>query len=133
MPHIWIEYSANLRPELNVGSLMKTIQNVAIDDGSVFPLAGARTRAIRIDDYLIADGHPDNAFVHVTLKIGHGREETVKKQAGERIFAALQRALAPIMASRPLGITMQIEEADPILSYKNSNYRTYLKARAEYK
>ena len=130
MPHIWIEYSANLRPEIDVRALMKTVQDTAIDDGSVFPLAGARTRAICIDDYLIVDGHPDNAFVHVTLKIGHGRDEAVKKRAGERIFAALQQALAPVMASRPLGITMQIEEADPVLNYKSNNYRDYLKARA---
>lgn len=130
MPHIWIEYSSNLRPQLELPKLMKTIQDAAIDDGSVFPLAGARTRGVCIDDYLIVDGHPDNAFVHVTLKIGHGRDLQTKKQLGERVFAALREATAPIMAARPLGLSMQIDEADPVLNYKNNNYREYLKARA---
>lgn len=130
MPHIWIEYSANLRPQLNVRALMKTVQDAAVDDGSVFPLAGARTRAVCIEDYLIVDGHPDNTFVHVTLKIGHGRDDAVKKRAADRVFAALQEALAPIMAARPLGISMQIEEADPVLNYKSNNYREYVKTRA---
>ncbi|MBV6303988.1 5-carboxymethyl-2-hydroxymuconate Delta-isomerase [Candidimonas humi] len=130
MPHIWIEYSSNLRPQLEVRKLMKTIQDAAIDDGSVFPLAGARTRAIAIDDYLIVDGHPDNSFVHLTLKIGHGRDLETKKQLGERVFAALREATAPIMAARPLGLSMQIDEADPVLNYKTNNYRDYLKARA---
>lgn len=130
MPHIWIEYSSNLRPQLELPKLMKTIQDAAIDDGSVFPLAGARTRGVSIDDYLIVDGHPDNAFVHVTLKIGHGRDLQTKKQLGERVFAALREATAPIMAARPLGLSMQIDEADPVLNYKNNNYREYLKARA---
>lgn len=130
MPHIWIEYSSNLRPQLELPKLMKTIQDAAIDDGSVFPLAGARTRGVCVDDYLIVDGHPDNAFVHVTLKVGHGRDLETRKQLGERVFAALREATAPIMAARPLGLSMQIDEADPVLNYKHNNYREYLKARA---
>jgi len=130
MPHIWIEYSANLRPDLNLPSLMKKVQDTAIGDGSVFPLAGARTRGVCIDDYLVVDGHPDNAFVHVTLKIGHGRDDATKKALGDRTFDALREHLAPIMEQRPLGITMQIEEAPQVLSYKLNNYRDYLKARA---
>jgi 5-oxopent-3-ene-1,2,5-tricarboxylate decarboxylase/2-hydroxyhepta-2,4-diene-1,7-dioate isomerase len=130
MPHIWIEYSSNLRPQLELPKLMKTIQDAAIDDGSVFPLAGARTRGVCVDDYLIVDGHPDNAFVHVTLKVGHGRDLETRKQLGERVFAALREATAPIMATRPLGLSMQIDEADPVLNYKHNNYREHLKARA---
>ena len=71
MPHIWIEYSANL--DLDTRALMRVVQDAAVGDGSLYPLAGARTRALRVDDYLIVDGHPDNAFVHVLLRIGHGR------------------------------------------------------------
>ena len=41
MPHIWIEYSGNL--DLDTRALMRTVQDAAIGDGSLFPLAGART------------------------------------------------------------------------------------------
>ena len=41
MPHIWIEYSGNL--DLDARALMRTVQDAAIGDGSLFPLAGART------------------------------------------------------------------------------------------
>ncbi|MNX59576.1 Homoprotocatechuate catabolism bifunctional isomerase/decarboxylase [compost metagenome] len=128
MPHIWIEYSGNL--DLDTRALMRTVQDAAVGDGSLFPLAGARTRALRVDDCLIVDGHPDNAFVHVVLRIGHGRNTEQKAALGERVFQALNRALAPQMAERPLGISMQIEEADPILNYKRNNYREHLAARA---
>jgi len=128
MPHIWIEYSGNLA--LDTDKLMRTVQDAAVGDGSLFPLAGARTRAVRVDDFLIVDGHPDNAFVHVVLRIGHGRSDAQKAALGERVFQALTAALAPVMASRPLGISMQIEEADPVLNYKFNNYRDYLAARA---
>ncbi|MBV7485823.1 5-carboxymethyl-2-hydroxymuconate Delta-isomerase [Bordetella sp. BOR01] len=129
MPHIWIEYSNNLRPRLDVPQLMRTVQDSAIDDGSVFPLAGARTRAIAIEDYLIVDGHPDNTFIHVTIKIGHGRDAAEKQRAAERVFAALRAYTAPLMALLPLGLSLQLEEADPVLNLKHNNYRQYLQAR----
>lgn len=128
MPHIWIEYSGNLA--LDTAALMRTVQRAAVGDGSLFPLAGARTRALRVDDYLVVDGHPDNAFVHVVLRIGHGRSDAQQAALGERVFQALTSALAPHLAARPLGISMQIEEADPVLNYKLNNYRDYLAARA---
>lgn len=128
MPHIWIEYSANL--DLDTRALMRAVQDAAVGDGSLYPLAGARSRAVRIDDYLIADGHPDNAFVHVLLRIGHGRSAAQQAALGERTFQALRDALAPEMARRPLGLSLQVEEADAVLNYKHSNYREYLAARA---
>lgn len=128
MPHIWIEYSGNLK--LDTRALMRTVQDAAVGDGTLFPLAGARTRALRVDDYLIVDGHPDNAFVHVVLRIGHGRSDAQKAALGERVFQALTAALAPHMDANPLGISMQIEEADAVLNYKVNNYRDYLAARA---
>lgn len=128
MPHIWIEYSANL--DLDTRALMRALQDAAVGDGSLYPLAGARTRAVRVDDYLIADGHPDNAFVHVLLRIGHGRSAAQQAALGERTFQALRDALAPEMARRPLGLSLQVEQADPVLNYKHSNYRDYLAARA---
>jgi len=129
MPHIWIEYSANLAPALDVPKLMQTVQDAAVGDGTVFPLAGARTRAVRVEDYRIADGHPDNAFVHVLMKVGHGRDVAERKAAGERTFSALRAALEPVMASRPLGLSLQVEEADAVLNFKHSNYREYLAQR----
>ncbi len=129
MPHIWIEYSANLESRLDLDPLMQTIQDAAVGDGSIFPLAGARTRAVPVARYRIADGHPDNAFIHVVLKVGHGRSLADREACAERTFAALKEATADIMAQRPLGLTLQLDEADPVLNYKQSNYRDYLAAR----
>lgn len=129
MPHIWVEYSANIEKELNVPVLLKKVQDALIDDGSIFPFAGARTRGVRVDNYLIVDGHPDNAFVHVLLRIARGRSEEDRKNAGERVFNAAKAHLADMMAARPLGLSVQMEEGDELVNLKTSNYREYLKAR----
>lgn len=129
MPHIWVEYSANIEQELDVPVLLKTVQDALIDDGSIFPFAGARTRGVRVDDYLIVDGHPDNSFVHVLIRIARGRSEEDRKKAGERVFASLKSYLADMMAARPLGVSVQMDEGDGIVNLKTSNYRDYLKSR----
>lgn len=129
MPHIWVEYSANIEQELDVPVLLKTVQDALIDDGSIFPFAGARTRGVRVDDYLIVDGHLDNSFVHVLIRIARGRSEEDRKKAGERVFASLKSYLADMMAARPLGVSVQMDEGDGIVNLKTSNYRDYLKAR----
>lgn len=129
MPHIWVEYSSNLEASVDIPALLKTVQDAFIDDGTIFPFAGARTRGVRVANYLIVDGHPDNAFVHVLLRVAKGRSEADRKAAGSRTFAAVKAFLAPVLASRPLGISVQMEEADETLNFKTSNYRDYLKQR----
>ena len=129
MPHIWVEYSSNLEASVDIPVLLKTVQDAFIGDGTVFPFAGARTRGVPVANYLIVDGHPDNAFVHVLLRIAKGRSEEEKKAGASRVFEAAKAFLAPVMAVRPLGLSVQMEEADEALNFKTSNYREYLKRR----
>src|SRR5690554_4378386 len=98
MPHIWIEYSANLEAELQLDPLMQAIHEAVVGDGTVFPLAGTRTRAVPVARYRIADGHPDNAFIHVVVNVGHGRSVAEREACGQRTFEVLQKLAAPIMA-----------------------------------
>ena len=67
MPHLIIEYSANLEPELDVSALVRTVHDAAIASG-VFPLGGIRTRAQRRDVYCVADGDPANRLLHLDVK-----------------------------------------------------------------
>ena len=92
-------------------------------------MPGLRTRTERRDHYRIADGHPDNAFVHVTLRIAHGRSLEVRKAAGDLLFAALCRELQPLVERRPLAISFEISEIDPVLTYKAGNIREYMARR----
>ena len=124
MPHFILEYSSNLAGELDLPSLFRALHATAVETG-VFPLGGIRFRAVRCDDYLIADGNPENAFVHLTLKMGHGRPLDVRKAAGEKLFAAMCDHLHPNYQRRPLGISFEISELNPELNYKKNNMHGY--------
>lgn len=130
MPHIWVEYSANIEQDIDVPELLKTVQNALIDDGTIFPLAGARTRGIRIDNYHIVDGHPDNAFVYILMRVAPGRKPDDRKAAGDRVFAAAKEYLAHVMTDRPFGLTVQMQESDSTVNLKASNFREILQSRS---
>lgn len=128
MAHIVIEYSAGLRERLALPVFLSTVHQAALATG-VFPIGGLRTRAYEAQSYVIADGHPENAFVHLSLKVGHGRDLETRKRACEAIFDAVCRQLAPIYESQPLAISLEMQEIDPVLTFKKNNLHEHVKRR----
>lgn len=129
MPHLTVEYSANLESDAAVQDIVDALHQSAIETG-VFPLGGIRTRAVRCDHYRIADGDPANAFVHVVLRIAAGRDEATRERAGAHVFAALTRTLAAVSAARPLAISFELQEIAPAWSARQNTIHDRLKAKA---
>ena len=130
MPHIVIEYSANLESRIALRELVEKAHEAALASG-VFEVGGLRTRCARRDNYRIADGHPDNSFVAVNVRIGHGRDEATRHRAGKMIFEAVCAHLAPVYATTPMGITLDVAEIDPAAAFKQNNMHAIVKARKE--
>lgn len=130
MPHITIDYSANLSDELEVQQLVDAVHQAAIDSG-VFPIGGVRTRAEKREYYAVADSEPTNAFVAAQARIGAGRDADVKKAMGQAIFRAMCDALEPIYKVRPLAISFDISEIDDDLSFKKNNLHEIIANRRQ--
>lgn len=128
MPHQIVEYSANLEDVIDVSALINCLHEAALATG-IFPLAGLRTRATRREHYRIADGHPDNAFVHVLLRIRFGRSLADKERAADSISQALFDFLGGLSASLPLAISLDIQDIDPHTNRKHNNLRVHLAER----
>lgn len=128
MAHIVIEYSANLCGQFDLHTFLRTIHEAALATG-VFPIGGIRTRAYEARDYVIADAHPDNAFVHISLRVGHGRDVRTRESACAAIFDAACKQLAALYERLPLGIALEMQEIDPVLTFKQNNLHAYVKQR----
>ncbi|KXB29860.1 MULTISPECIES: 5-carboxymethyl-2-hydroxymuconate Delta-isomerase [Dechloromonas] len=130
MPHLIYEYTDNLDPaEADIKGLLKKSNQVLIDQGGVFPIGGIRSRAIRLNDYCVADGTVDDAFVHATLKIGGGRSEEAKKKAGDELFKMISEHFAAIYQKRTLALSMEIVEFSEAGTWKQNNiHARYKKA-----
>jgi 5-carboxymethyl-2-hydroxymuconate isomerase len=128
MPHQIIEYSANLESRMDIESLVTRLHEAALGIPGL-PLGGLRTRAQRRDVYAIADRHPDNAFIHVILKLGAGRPLDRRREFGEALFAALCAILEPVSSTSALAISFEIQEIHPELTWKKNNLRDYIERR----
>ncbi len=121
MPHITVEYTANLKRDADIPGLLAKINGVMIAQDGVFPVGGIRSRAVELTDYRVADGGADDAFVHVTVKIGAGREEAVKKKAFDALFETIKAHFADLYATRYLALSMEIDEFSEAGTYKHNN------------
>lgn len=132
MPHQIIEYSANLESSVDIDALVTVLHETAAGIDAL-PIGGLRTRAVARQHYRIADGHPDNAFINVVLRLAPGRPFDVRKAAGEKLYEALCDYLEPVFTSSPLAISYEIQELDADLRWKKNNLRDYLAKREKEK
>jgi 5-carboxymethyl-2-hydroxymuconate isomerase len=121
MPHITVEYTANLGPDVDIPGLLAKIHGVLIAQDGLFPTGGIRSRAIELAHYRIADGAADDAFVHLTAKIGAGRDEAAKKRAFDALFEAVKLHFAQLFATRYLALSMEVDEFSEAGTWKHNN------------
>ena len=63
-------------------------------------------------------------FAYFNLRMGRGRSEAVKKRAGEALVAVAREHLAPVLARRPVGLTLQVDEGQEAFDGKFGNLHT---------
>jgi 5-carboxymethyl-2-hydroxymuconate isomerase len=128
LPHLIVEYSANIEDQIALDALLDKLHTCALGTG-VFPLGGLRVRAHRADAYRIADKAAENGFVHVTALIGSGRPLDVQQRAAEQLFAALTAHLERLYQKSPLAISLNVQEFHPVLNFKKNNLHEHVKRR----
>jgi len=128
VPHVIIEYSANLEGQIDVQGLTCNVHQSALATG-VFELAAVRTRAERRDCYVIADGHGDNCFVAVTVRIAPGRSDETRHRLGSSMFDALCNYLQEVEKTNPIVISLEVQQVDPAATFRTNNLATFLKQR----
>ncbi|MGQ0336010.1 5-carboxymethyl-2-hydroxymuconate Delta-isomerase [Halomonas elongata] len=119
MPHLRIEYSPGLAERADIDAVCRTAYT-AMKEAGIFPLAGIRVRAYAADHCIVADDLAENDFAALTLSVGAGRDKSALQAAGEKIFAAVQAALAEPLATPHFALSLEIRVIDPELSWKDT-------------
>ncbi|PCE28690.1 5-carboxymethyl-2-hydroxymuconate isomerase [Paraburkholderia acidicola] len=134
MPHLTLEYSANLADDTRIGLLCTALahsldgQRDSDSGARVFPTGGIRVRAIRCEHYCVANGRPDNAFLHANLKIGAGRSEAVRRATGDALFEIIKQHFAADYEQHGLALSLEINEFGEAGTWKHNNLHARLKA-----
>ena len=129
MPHLQIDYSANLDEVVDMEALCETIRASAAKI-ETFPVAGIRVRAVRVDHYAIADGNPKHGFIDISVRMREGRPMDVKQDAIQRIFDAAKEYLMPAMSSHSIALSAELRDINAELSPKYGTIRDHMKDTA---
>ncbi|MCX8508781.1 MAG: 5-carboxymethyl-2-hydroxymuconate Delta-isomerase [Rhodobacteraceae bacterium] len=119
MPHLTIEYSANLEVDVDLSALCERLRDVLLASG-LFELGAIRVRAIRADHYAIADNLPENAFADLRLRLGQGRLEVEREALGVRVMQAASTHFAAQLAKPHFALSLEIVEIDSRFSWKTN-------------
>jgi len=127
LPHLTLDYSPNLEAEVDIPALCEVLRAAMVETG-VFPMAGVRVRAFAASHVAIADGDPKHGYIDMSIRLRAGRNPEAKKAATEHVFAAARAHLAPLMARRPLALSLEMRDIDPDLSPKTGSIRDFLES-----
>ncbi len=126
MPHLVLLYTPNLETELDMTGLCRSMADamLAVRDEAgvqVFPTGGTRVLAYPAAHYAVADGSGDFAFCWFHLRMGRGRSEAVQQAAGQALVAAAKEHFVPVLARRPVGLTLQVDIGAEVFDAKFGN------------
>jgi 5-carboxymethyl-2-hydroxymuconate isomerase len=140
MPHLTILYTPDLdRPVADGGTDMRALCAALADTmraqrdeagKPVFPTGGIRVLAYSAAHCAIADGGAagraaggtgDYAFVYLNLRMNRGRSAAVHEAVGRALDARLHAHFAPLLATRHLGVTLQIDEGAEVYNSRHSS------------
>jgi 5-carboxymethyl-2-hydroxymuconate isomerase len=109
MPHLVLEYTANLLPDFQPPQALHRMNTVLLASGEFVP-DHIKSRAIRLDDFLVGDAAP-GSFIHARLHLLEGRDAKVKMAITEGLVAALRSCVAN-EAHAPVQITAETVDMD---------------------
>ena len=71
--------------------------------------------------YAVADSSGDFAFCWFHLRMGRGRSAAVQEAAGQALVTAAKAHLAPVLARRPVGLTLLVDVGAEVFDAKFGN------------
>lgn len=128
MPHIVVEYSVNLEEQISAGELVRRVHEAALGT-AVFEVGAVRTRGEPRQLYEIADGDPENAFIHVAARIAPGRDPDTRRRIGQALLDALWSIAEPIWDTTPLGLSVEVNEIDDTAALRKNNLQEHVAAK----
>jgi 5-carboxymethyl-2-hydroxymuconate isomerase len=140
MPHLVILYTPNLDKSVSdggadMGSLCRTLCDAMLvvrdeADKQVFPTGGTRVFAYPAAHSAVADGGAtgvaagkggDYAFVYMNVRMAQGRSAVTHQRVGDALQAVVKAHFAAQLATRPIGITVQVDEGHEVFDGKTSS------------
>ena len=96
MPHLIVEYSANIADLVRNKGIVKIAHNAMMNSG-LFSLVDIKTRSYRSEDFLVGDMGTNGGFIHITVYLLAGRTVGQKQTLSRAILESVSSSFADII------------------------------------
>jgi 5-carboxymethyl-2-hydroxymuconate isomerase len=107
MPHLTLEYTANLPSQVASSELFARLHRILADVAGI-DIGNCKSRAIRLDTFLLGEELGREGFVHLDVRLMEGKTVAVQEEVGRRILDEIRGAYAA--SDRPFQATVEIRE-----------------------
>jgi len=109
MPHLTLEYTANIPAPKDPAQIMKAMHEVLHEVGGV-KIENCKSRIKAADPFFISRGEESAAFLHLDVRLIEGRTNELKQEIGDGLLDILKQEYKKEMQTRDLQITVEIRD-----------------------
>ncbi|HSG80865.1 MAG TPA: 5-carboxymethyl-2-hydroxymuconate isomerase [Gemmatimonadota bacterium] len=107
MPHLTLEYTANLRPDDELDPLFARLHRVLAEVGGV-EIGNCKSRAVERDRFFVGEGGAAAGFAHLEVRFLEGRSDELKGEIGRALLEVLRETFAVEQEAQALQISVEI-------------------------
>ncbi len=118
MPHLTLEYTKNLRDTPPTPELMLKLHRV-LNEVAGIKIENCKSRWREVEEWVVADGEPGGAFVHLAMRFLEGRRPEVIGAVGRATLEILKKHFSPPPGKVELQVTVEVEEIRKAAYFKD--------------
>jgi 5-carboxymethyl-2-hydroxymuconate isomerase len=117
MPHVILEYTANLGAQVNAPELLHQLYEVMLTHADC-RVEDLKLRAMRQDIFIAGDELPDKAYVYAAVRFLAGRSPELKKALGDALLQTLSDYFAKGPGPLRPQVCVELIDIDPACYFK---------------
>lgn len=111
MPHLVLEYSGNVRENIDPAALFGKLHTELAAAGG-FRLQDFKSRVVRMDQYFIGDGTYEQSFINLDVRTFGGKSTEARAAISQAALAMLAGVFETTLRETACDISVQITELD---------------------
>ena len=109
MPHLKLEYSANIKEKIDLKELFSSIHSILVDVANA-DLFRCQSRTISHDSFYLGEGLPQEGFIYLEILLLEGRSGAQLQEAGNKILKLLEKYFACSFKELNMQIAVRVVE-----------------------
>jgi 5-carboxymethyl-2-hydroxymuconate isomerase len=118
MPHLTLEYTENLSSTPPTKELLLSLHHL-LEAIAGIRVGNCKSRWRKVEDWVVGDGDPDAAFVHLDFRFLEGRPLEIQQAVGQSALDALKAHFHPAPDGVDLQITVEVGEIGKATYFKD--------------